>query len=194
MLDSKNHFIRNIDCDTFFQNNRPILFTGEIDIMIKYWNNCLQYFNITEEIQRPKSNKLLTRTPFVLHKKTVQEMMKYIKDREGYTSFYTFFDNNINKYTEFFLYTAFVLYRKYKYHTQPQILISIIDYDPSIYTWNSWNNKKKVLDNSYFKIFGLHRRSISLLDDEYKKNLITMYNLFYSKDIVEFIKNKILFT
>ena len=59
VLDTKNHFIRDVYINDYFYFNRPKLFIGDSGSMIKYFKNSLNYFNIKSD-----GFRALTTTPF----------------------------------------------------------------------------------------------------------------------------------
>lgn len=198
VLDGKNHFIRDINDDYFFKNDKPSLYFNSMgDVMIKYYNNCLQYFNI-ESCPNNKPNKNLkiqTTTPFLFITDECLNLMKHIEEKEK-ISFGTFFMRE-KKYTEFYLYYAYLTYSKRRYlysylHHIHQPNITIGGQDPKIDSYNGWEYKMNTMKNHNIVIFSLHRKSINIMDQTYKKNLLEFYKNTYNNELINKLLKKIL--
>jgi hypothetical protein len=188
ILDCKNHFIRNITYNDYFdKNGKPYLFIDGSGYMTRYYN-CLAYYNITCPFNNIK--KVLTTTPYLMNTNDVIEMINYIENKES-KSFYDFFSENSSKYTEFFLYSTFLIFKN-KINNYALTITNtncIMSSGPNV-EWNSYVNRcVPIINNSSIKIFGLHKKAISLLDETYKQQLIEFYSNFYDKNICHFINN-----
>lgn len=193
LLDSKNHFVREIYLSDFIDEGKPILFVDDPGSMINYYQNCLTYYGIYQVSESPSTKKFLTTTPYIIKTQDCREMINHIETKEKIV-FSEFFKNNPGKYTEFYLYSTYLLFSdKIKnYVLKPMASISIFGSDPKIHAFNTFDKKKVILTNEKLKTFGLHRGVIQYLDAEYKQNLLNLYSNFYDEVIVEWIKNEIL--
>lgn len=186
VLDSKTHFISQIDNDYFFNNGKPILYFNTINNeMLSYYNNCFDYFGIScpTEKKMPKFKKIQTVTPFLFITYECLNLIKHIEDNEQ-LPFGDFFMQQ-RKYTEFFLYYAFLAFSKkrslYSYisHTHQPIVI-IGRQNPDVHSYNSWEHKLSIMKKFKIPVFSLHRKSVNILDDKYKKSLLYFYNNIYN--------------
>ena len=201
MLDCKNHFIRKTTLADFIKNDKPKLFLGQPGDMIKYYKNCLSYFEIKdpfdyeynkEGTQATGTNVLMTTTPYVFITEQVINLINYVKNRENKT-FYDFFEKR-KSITEFYLYSTYLIYtdtiNKHEYDSQNNMVVTIYD-DPTV-EWNDYHHKKSAITNSYVKVFGLHRLSVERMDADYKQNLLNLYSNFFDEKILKFISLAIL--
>lgn len=192
LLDCKNHFIRETSLQDFFSNKKPKLFLGNPGSMIKYYKNSCSYFKIKDPFNyelNKNIKKLMTITPFIFIKDQVINMINYIEKREN-KNFYNFFINN-KSITEFYLYSSYLIFsgniNKYKLEPMNDITVTIFN-NPNL-AWNSYKNKKKAITNKNVKIFGLHRKAIEKMNDEYKNNLLFLYSHFFNEKVCLMIKN-----
>ena len=195
VLDSKNHFIRNVYYHNFFKDNKPILYLSHPGSMIKYYKNCLKYFNIKCPFNYDtnkfwENRKLITTTPFVFITNEVRNLIKYIEKREK-KLFSKFFLNNYN-ITEFYFYSTYLIFTKKIKKCSFMNDIKVCIYNNPNAWWNTYNRKKHVVTEQNWKIFGLHRGAIRRMDNNYKRNLITLYKNFFDNNTVMFIKNDLL--
>jgi hypothetical protein len=185
VLDSKNHFKENISYGDFFKNEKPIIrMSAHSHEMLKYYYNCLDYFNVSCPNIIPQNNiKIQTITPFIFIKNICLQLINYIEFKEN-ISFSDFININ-KKYTEFFLYYAFMLYlnieNEYIYINERNV-ITIGGLDPKIHSFNAWPDKNKYLNKSTIKIVALHRKCIQFIDEEYKNNILNFYKDHYKND------------
>jgi hypothetical protein len=199
ILDAKNHFVKNIDSSDYFYNNKPKLFVENPGPMIKHYYNSLNYFKIKCPFSYDEengSNILLTTTPYLLCKKDVEDLIKFIEKKEN-TSFIDFFYKN--KYikideqiTEFYLYSTYLIYtdRIKNYHMSPRNYTCIMN-DPS-QEWNKFEIHKNKLNDPLVKTFGIHRTGLKKMNREYKIKLMTLYSKYYDFNICNYIKMNIL--
>jgi len=195
MLDSKNHFIRNINySDCFDSNGKPKIhldtYTKKEGMIVRYFN-CLDYFNVQSDLV------FTTVTPFLFKTQYVLDMMNFISEKEN-TTFTKFFYKNKFKYTEFFLYSSYLIYSnkiveywtvKNRNKNFKSIMCNIES------SWNACENTiTPVSKNREVKVFGLHRIAIQKMNKEYKRKLNDFYKLFYNSEICEFIEKDLLFT
>ena len=187
ILDTKNHFIRNVYIEDYFYYSapaaRPKLFIGDAGSMIQYYKNCLNYFDVKSNV------KALTTTPFLMNKNITIEMIQFIEKKEN-KSFYTFFMENKALYTEFYLYQSFLIYSNSKYYLCNKNYSSVMNHP--LTDWNSLNKYEETLKNDNIKCFGLHRNSIKYFTKQDKIQLIKMYELYYPDFVLEFIKKCII--
>lgn len=190
VLDSKTHFIHKIDRDYFFNNEKPRLYFNTVNQeMLKYYNNCFEYFEIScpNEQQLFKFKKIQTITPFLFITNECLHLMNYIEQKEQ-IPFGDFFIH-YQKYTEFFLYYAFLTFTKkrglysYMAHKRQPIIV-IGRQNPSEHSYNSWEHKVSILANFNISVFSLHRKSIGILDDKYKQSLLHFYRYTYNDDTI----------
>jgi hypothetical protein len=188
VLDSKTHFIDKIDNDFFFNNDKPRLYFNRINSeMLTYYTNCFNYFEIScpNEIKQHEFKKIQTITPFLFIRNECLNLINYIEQKEK-IPFGVFFINE-QKYTEFFLYYAFLTFTKkrglYSYiaHKHQPIII-IGRQNPSEHSYNSWEHKLSILHKFNISVFSLHRKSISILDEKYKQSLLHFYNYTYNDE------------
>ena len=184
VIDAKNHFIENITIDYFFRNNKPYLyFNPNPDKLLQYYNNCLDYFNVNSHFNHRNNRfKVQTTTPFLFITKECLNLIKHIEDNEN-MSFDTFFICK-SKFTEFFLYHAFLIYSKkddlydYEYN---KIHPSVIVGNNKEY-YNTWEYKQNIFNTNKIYVFSLHRLCFFILDQEYKENLIEFYKTKYNNE------------
>ena len=196
VLDSKNHFIRNITIDDYFDGTKPILFHHNPGNMIRYYYNCLQYFDTKDPFNYVSkgNHNLLTTTPFLMCKQDVLELIEYVVKREK-EKFYLFFEKNNNNYCEFYLYSTYLIFKnKLKdCSLKPINFITVFGINSPGWDSDSKNNRcLTALHNPNLKCFGLHRKAIPLMDDEYKKNILLFYHHFFDDVTCDFIKKEIL--
>ena len=186
VLDSKTHFIDKIDNDFFFNNGKPRLYFNRLNPeMLTYYNNCFNYFDIScpNEIKLPEFKKIQTITPFLFITNECLNLINYIEHKEK-IPFGDFFIHR-QKYTEFFLYYAFLTFTKkrglYSYMTHKhQPIIIIGRQNPLEHSFNSWEHKVSILHKFNIAVFSLHRKSIGMLDDKYKQSLLHFYKSTYN--------------
>lgn len=188
VLDSKTHFIDKIDNAFFFNNGKPILYFNMINNeMLSYYNNCFDYFKIScpNDTSMKEFKKIQTITPFLFITNECLNLINYIERKEqmGFGDFFI----NQQKYTEFFLYYAFLTFTKkrglYSYiahNHQPIIIIG--RQNPAEHSYNSWEHKLSVLHKFHISVFSLHRKSIRILDDKYKQSLLHFYKNVYKDE------------
>ena len=193
VLDAKNHFIRNVNYNDYFDaENKPRLFTHHPGSMIEYYYRCLQYYKVEDPYDfknTHKLNKLLTTTPFLMCKSDVLEMICYIEDTEK-EEFCLFFSKNTCNFTEFYLYTTYLIYKKKidEYCLTPKNFTSFMGANAP---WNSIDNIcLPVLQNNHV-CFGLHRGLLTFLDETGKHKILMFYANFYDETICAFIKRNI---
>jgi hypothetical protein len=129
-------------------------------------------------------------TPFIFEKNIVLKLITFFEEKEK-ISFDKFFMANKN-ITEFYLYSAFLEFIGNDNIDFCHIIHTSIYKNP----YESWSitfiNNKIYLNNQY-KIFGLHRNAIPLLDNNYKNKLFNLYKNFYDNDLIlNFIQNDLL--
>lgn len=198
VLDAKNHFIRKIEISDFVINNKPNMYLDNPGGMITYYHNCLKYFNINcpfnykyhdkEKKQPIGCNILLSTTPFIFIKIEVLNLIEYIENKEK-CSFEYFFNINKKKYCEFYLYSTYLIYKNNinKHNLVNSSSVTIFGNPDK--PWNDINKKKKVITNSNCKVFGLHRKAVMRMNNEYKHNLIEIYKNFYDENTMKLIIN-----
>jgi len=200
VLDSKNHFISSINKDFFFKNDKPRLYFNMVgEEMIQYYNNCLDYFNIScpnKKISN-KNKKIQTTTPFLFVTEECLHLIDYIEKKEE-IPFGTFFMRE-KKYTEFYLYYAYLSYSRKRYlysyleNTQ-QPCITIGGQNPNLDSYNSWEYKMNTFKSKYIAIFSIHRKSIHIIDNTYKQEIMDFYYSIYNDIKIKNLLKTILFT
>ena len=200
VLDSKTHFIDKIDNDFFFNNGKPRLYFNMInDEMLTYYNNCFDYFKIScpNKTNMKEFQKIQTITPFLFITNECLNLIRYIEQKEQ-IQFGEFFIHQ-RKYTEFFLYYAFLTFTKkrglYSYiaHKHQPIII-VGRQNPTKYSYNSWEHKLSILNKFHISAFSLHRKSIGILDEKYKQSLLHFYENTYKDDTLLSEIKQILYT
>ncbi len=194
VLDGKNHFIRNVGLEYFFEDGlKPYLHLQEHgDDMMNFYNNCLNYFSVP--CPYPNKRKIQTVTPFVFKTEVCIDLIGHINARENRT--FPSFIMEEKKYTEFFFYYAYLLATSKinEYVISPSLrFIAVGRADPKIYEYNSFESKLSAINqNQNLCVMGLHRGAICYLDKEYKAKLVNLYRKYYCPCVVDFIKDKIL--
>ena len=183
ILDGKNHFIRNITHSDFFENDKPILFTNKRDVLIETYYNCLDYYGIScpfDYINNPHIITLNSMTPYLLCKTDVLEMITYITEKEN-DSFYNFFIKSKLLYTEFYLYSTYLIFtNKIQNYLLNEInFYTIFDSKPIVNNNKIKNTLDYVKNNNNIKIFGLHRGVIKKMNFDLKQKTLLFYNNYY---------------
>jgi hypothetical protein len=191
VLDAKNHFLKKISCNDFFSiDNNYYLFTScGCEYYYYYMENCLNYFSLDSEYYKKIDTFISMSTPFIFETSCVKEMMLYIEKKEC-MQFKDFFIKN-NNITEFYLYSSYIVFKEKKNHTFKEIIHTSIHKNPNEY-WSQYFIKNQVYKEDNWKIFGLHRYAPDEMSNDYKKNVLEMYECFYDDNMIEFIKKSIL--
>lgn len=199
VLDSKNHFIRNVNLNDFFCNGKPKLYLNNPGDMFICYKKSLSYFGIEDPFHyqcdanfKPIGNNvLLTTTPFIFITNQVSNLISFIENKENKT-LHEFFISNINQNTatEFYLYTAYLIFSnnldKHAMVQRDDLVITIFN-DPTA-DYNVFEKKKIAITSPKVKIFGLHRMAVKKMDNDYKQNLLNMYSNFFDEQTCELIK------
>jgi len=187
VLDSKNHFVRPVTVFDYFDPiGRPRLFVGKEMYMRKYYNHGLAYFGVECPFHfhgEDDDRVLQTMTPYLFCRRDVINMISYIETREE-TSFYDFFMRQPNRFTEFYLYSTFLIFsgRISDYHLTPRNYFSIMGA-------TRIQNVYEIKDNQCIKVFGLHRRAIAVMSDEDKNGLVSdCYHNFYDDETMTILQ------
>lgn len=211
ILDGKNHFIRNVTYKDYINDDgTQKLFLSHVSpSCLVFYDNCLKYFNIKDPFNintQYLSYTIVIHTPFVMSKLISLELINYIQDKEK-TSFLNFFMSIIkspkeNHICEFYLYSTYLIFtnrlnKTMLYPTKSSKIHGISSSSESyIYEnigWASISKIESAIKNPHINCFGIHRRAPTYLSDTYKSKLLELYELFYDKDICEFIKTSILY-
>lgn len=193
VLDGKNHFIKNLSHDYFFNaDNKPLLsLQRHGEAMLYFYNNCLKYFELPSESN--EEAKVQTITPFVFIKSLCEELIDCIEEKEK-ISFSNFFINE-KKYTEFFFYYLYLIYseKNYLYGIDYSLrILSIGRADPKIHSYNSFKEKYKyILLEDRLCTFGLHRGAIQYMDYYERDSLRDYYIEIYGDNILSLLDNYI---
>lgn len=185
VLDAKNHFIKNITKDLFFnQDDRPYMYYNDCGGAFNtYYNNCLDYFNVTCPNQHTELGtlKVQTTTPFVFITDECIQLIHEVEKREN-KSFHDFFTES-KKYTEFYFYYSYLIHHnqhlQYEHVRTHQPVVTVGSENPETAYYNTWWYKKHILNTENICVFSLHRNSLSILDKDYKKALIEFYTTVY---------------
>ena len=104
-------------------------------------------------------------------------------------NFYDFFMNKPS-ITEFYLYSTYLIFSgNINKHELVSLEPSVtIFWDPTA-SWNMYEGKKYVITDKSVKIFGLHRHAVKTMDNNYKKNLLTLYSNFFDEVTCSMIKS-----
>jgi hypothetical protein len=185
VLDGKNHFIKNIQKSMFFNNRgKPYLYVNDAgEIFGNYYNNCMNYFNTS----CPNANlgfgrlRIQTITPFLFITNECRDLIHFVETKEQ-KPFNEFFIQS-KMYTEFYFYYSYLTHcnKHNLYEINPVYtpFATVGDQDPQIHKYNSWESIKHVMKTQNIYIFSLHRRCLSILDKDYKQNLIEFYTDVY---------------
>ena len=200
VLDSKNHFIRNINKDTFMVEDKIILYYAVHNAkLLDYYKNCFTYFGIQclDDYNPYKSPlHIQTTTPFMFITKECIDLISYVEAKEN-VEFYDFFCYS-QKYPEFFFYFAWLCFIKrqnneYIYIKRHIDNIIIGKADPNTCIWNTWNHKQNIINTCNPSLFSLSRKCVSVIDNSYKQNIKDFYNRIYNNKLINNEINKILF-
>ena len=91
-----------------------------------------------------------------------------------------------------FLWTIYNKKNNYEYFNTPIPYLTVGDQDPVKYEWNSFKSKLKYMKENNISVFSIHRKSLTVLDLEYKKNLIKLYKDIFKDNKVKTILIKLL--
>ena len=198
VLDSKNHFIRDIAMNDFFCNGKPKLYLNNPGPMFRFYIGCLTYFDINDpfhyeydkEFNPTGNNIFLTTTPFIFITNQVSNLVKCIETKENKT-LHDFFVNNGDTVTEFYLYTAYLIFSnnldKHAMVQRDNFVVTVFN-DPAA-DYNTFEKKKMAMTNAKVKIFGLHRVAVKKMDNDYKQNLLKLYSNFFDDTTCCMIKS-----
>ena len=195
VLDGKNHFIKNITKEYFFtEDNKPHLyFEPNGDGMLNFYNNCLTYFNVNcPNMHRYSSRiKIQTTTPFLFIRDECINLINFIETKEN-KSFSNFFLSK--KYTEFFLYFAYLIYSNkqnlynYNHNMFPKYIVGPLKSNKN--SKSTWDCNLDFLNKYPVYFISIHRNAISTLDDRYKNTIFNFYkNIYNDNKIINNIKN-----
>jgi hypothetical protein len=194
MLDSKNIFIKNIDISYFIVNDKiKMFFSTHNEELLNYYSNCFNYFDIKNMSSfNPYKEPLYiqTTTPFIFITEECKNMIEFIENKEN-TNLYNFFLTH--KYTEFFLYFAWLCFthnNDYIFLEEPINNAIIGPHNPDIYIWNNWNSKINHINKFNCRVLSISSKCIKFIDNNYKYNIQTFISdLFKNEMINETIKN-----
>ncbi|MDR3178234.1 MAG: DUF6492 family protein, partial [Campylobacteraceae bacterium] len=177
VLDTKNHFIREVNCNRLFVGDKAIS------------HKTIKYGSMLEWLKKPMASLNLdiseneksmpTTTPYLINTKLVIELTKYIGE-----SIDKFLLKN-KKATEFFLYFAYLkktnLIDKLYLFTDAFCATFFTKY-PS--TEEEVNHVKKLLENKNVFCVGVHRNRFLSCSEDFKKYLFELwkkYELIYGE-------------
>jgi hypothetical protein len=194
MLDSKNIFIKNIDISYFIKDNKLKMYCeNHSEGFINYYRNCFNYFNIENiSLHNPYKEPwyVQTTTPFIFITEECKNIINFIENKEN-MSLYNFFLKR--KYTEFFLYFAWLCFtgnKEYIFLNEPVNNAIIGPFDPKVHNWNSWEYKINKINLYNFRVLSISSKCLHFIDNDYKdkiENFIS--NIFKTKLINDTIKN-----
>jgi hypothetical protein len=198
MLDTKNIFIKQVDISTFITDDKIKMYLAvHNDDLLNYYNNCFNYFEIKNiESCNPYNHPLYiqTTTPFVFITEECKNLIDYVENKEN-INFYEFFFRR--KYTEFFLYYAWLNFVNKKDHyvfLHRTIDNTIIGpHDPIECGWNSWESKINYIKDYKPSVFSISSKCITIIDDNYKNNIKEFLNKIFHDEIVNIVVEKILY-
>lgn len=198
VLDGKNAFIKPVTKNTFFDNNNKIKMykATHNEAMIKYYNNCFEYFKLKPKNPYGLPCYILTTTPWVFNTQLCVYLINAVEKKEN-QKFYNFFITE-KKYTEFFFYFAWTCFLEkddYVFLDRPIDNVIVGGHDPKVCTWNSWESKYNFIKQWQPSVFSIHRRSIDFIDVEYKSNIFEfLSNIYNDKNINKLLQNILLNT
>jgi len=189
VLDSKNIFIKNADMSTFILDNKiKMYFSTHCDELLKYYHNCFDYFRIKDvSFYNPYKPPLYIQstTPFVFITQECKNLIDFIENKENITLYKFFFRH---KYTEFFLYFAWLCFvnKKDNYIFLDRMINNIIvgPHDPVEFVWNSWKAKLEFIHNFKPNVFSLSSKCVSIIDEKYKKNITNFLNGIFKNEMI----------
>jgi len=198
VLDSKNHFIKYINKSKFMIKDKIILYHERHgDPLLNYYKNGFDYFGINSKDYNPYKFPLhiQTTTPFVFITKECINLISYIEKKEM-IDFYDFFYYS-KKYTEFFLYFAWLCFVK-KHNDEYIYINKYIDnvivgpIDPRANLCQAWKDKQNNINNRDPSVFSFSRKCLNVIDYKYKQNVKGFYNKIYDNQIINDEINNIL--
>jgi hypothetical protein len=194
VLDSKNHFIKNVNKSTFIDEDNKIIMYCNVhnDILINYYKNCFNYFGIKDHNPYESPLYIQTTTPFVFITKECKDLIDYVETKEK-KSFYKFFYSS-KKYTEFFFYFAWLCFienDEYTFLSKSIDNVIIGPHDPNVYTWNSWDSKLAYLKENNPSVFSLSSKCLGFIDKNYENKIKDFYNDKYDEKKINDVINNI---
>ena len=197
MLDSKNIFIKNIDISYFILENKiKMYYSTHGDELLNYYNNCFHYFDIKNVSSfNPYKDPyyIQTTTPFIFITQECKNMIEFIENKEN-TNLYTFFLTH--KYTEFFLYFAWLSFRRndnYIFLNEPVNNAIIGPHNPDTYIWNSWDSKVNHLNKYNCRVLSISSKCVKFIDDSYKSNIVEFISVLFENEMINETINNVLY-
>lgn len=192
-LDAKNHFIKKVTLNNFFENEKyKIFFTQKYNVDDKHWGenyyeNGFNYFNIKipDEISLKYVN---IGTPFLYNKNKVIDMMKYIENKEE-KSFIDFYMSGELVHVECSIYLSYLYFiGNTDFVYKPTMHFTIFREPNQKYVLDFINDDDKY-KNKRWVVFGLHRAAIDKIDESFKNTLFKIYSNIYDKKTCDIIKS-----
>jgi hypothetical protein len=112
-------------------------------------------------------------------------MIDFIENKEN-TNLYHFFLKH--KYTEFFLYFAWLCFvnkkDNYIYLNKLSSNVIVGPFDPTKFVWNSWDAKINHIKTYNPNVFSLSSKCVSIINKEYKNNIKIYLNNIFNNDMI----------
>jgi hypothetical protein len=197
VLDSKNIFIKNIDISYFMQHDKiNMYYSNHNDALLNYYSNCFNYFDIKNmSFFNPYKDPwyIQTTTPFIFITQECKNMVHFIENKEN-TTLYTFFLTQ--KYTEFFLYFAWLCFTRnddYIFLDEPINNAIIGPYNPDTYIWNSWDSKINHINKYNCRVLSISSKCVNFIDDYYKSNIKEFISVLFKNEMINDTINNVLY-
>jgi len=158
ILDTKHIFLKEIRLVNYYENGKYKMPIGSQSIHIdKSRGDCfINSHNLFGLDWRKYIDKTLpTVTPYIFDTNIINEMCDFIESNNSKLNFEEYFIHNIAKYTEFYLYAAFLQ----KIGKFEDLYIAINNFNPIL--WGTENLEEldflKILNTNSLQSIGLHR-------------------------------------
>lgn len=164
LLDSKNHFIRDVNIDDFISNEKiKTQFKKPAYGLIKFLNHSLSVFNLRNEDYI--ENAMPTITPYLMKTLYVRELTTFLEEKFSKPFEQVFFEEIPNA-TEFYLYYSWLIKNNLL-----EDYVQSAGNGVTLYTRYPEDHDlckellRKAQSNKLIKVFGLHRNRIPKLDE-----------------------------
>ncbi len=175
-LDDTKFFINKCNDNMFFVDNNPKLFYGSLslnldnDYMYQYFLKSLKELdvNLKNLDKELKDIHLCSLVPFIFKTAYVNELISFLIQKHGKTLKRFFYDISYYKYTEFTIYQAFIIKKKYikKYSLYPY-------YNDNYHIWNLEGKLNSLDWLKKYNMIGFKFKAIEIIQkgnsEEFKK-------------------------
>ena len=175
-LDDTKFFINNCNDDMFFVDNNPKLFNTSLpvnldnDYMYQYFLKSLKEVDVNfEDLDKEiKDVHLCSLVPFIFKTTYVNELISFLIQKHGKSLKRFFYNIAYYKYTEFTIYQAFIIKKKYikKYKLFPY-------YNDNYHIWNLEGKLNSLDWLKKYNMIGFKFKAIEIIQkdnsEEFKK-------------------------